>query len=54
VCLLAAVAFVFRTASLATHAIGRAAVALGVPLFRGMTVNETPLREEGVSADPDP
>ncbi|MDL1952395.1 monovalent cation/H(+) antiporter subunit G, partial [Acidobacteria bacterium ACD] len=39
---LAAVAFVFLTAPLAGHAIGRAAVALGVPLFSGTKVNEMP------------
>ena len=46
---LAAVAFVFLTAPLAAHAVGRAAVALGVPLFPGTRVNEMP-REEGSSA----
>ena len=51
---LAAVAFVFLTAPLAAHAIGRAAVALGVPLFPGTKVTEMPRREEGVSTDPDP
>jgi len=51
---LAAVAFVFLTAPLAAHAIGRAAFALGVPLFPGTRVNEMP-RPAGDSAeDPDP
>jgi len=51
---LAAVAFVFLTAPLAAHAIGRAAVALGVPLFERTTVNEMPRREKGAATDPDP
>ncbi len=51
---LAAVAFVFLTAPLAAHAIGRAAVALGVPLFPGTKVNEMPRRGDGGSRDPDP
>ena len=51
---LAAVAFVFLTAPLAAHAIGRAAFALGVPLFPGTKVNEMPRPEETVQADPDP
>ena len=51
---LAAVAFVFLTAPLAAHAIGRAAFALGVPLFPGTKVNEMPRRDDGVSCDSDP
>lgn len=51
---LAAVAFVFLTAPLAAHAIGRAAFALGVPLFPGTKVNEMPRPAEGASTDPDP
>ena len=51
---LAAVAFVFLTAPLAAHAIGRAAFALGVPLFPGTKINEMPRPEENVQADPDP
>lgn len=51
---LAAVAFVFLTAPLAAHAIGRAAFALGVPLFPGTKVNEMPRQDDGGSCDPDP
>ena len=51
---LAAVAFVFLTAPLAAHAIGRAAVALGVPLFPGTKVNEMPPPVREGEADPDP
>jgi len=51
---LAAVAFVFLTAPLAAHAIGRAAFALGVPLFPGTKVNEMPGPGKGAQADPDP
>lgn len=51
---LAAVAFVFLTAPLAAHAIGRAAFALGVPLFSGTRVNEMPRRDDGGPCDPDP
>ncbi len=51
---LAAVAFVFLTAPLAAHAIGRAAFALGVPLFPGTKVNEMPRPETDASTDPDP
>ncbi|MBK9087778.1 MAG: monovalent cation/H(+) antiporter subunit G [Holophagales bacterium] len=51
---LAAVAFVFLTAPLAAHAIGRAAFALGVPLFPGTKVNEMPRPQGNVQADPDP
>jgi len=51
---LAAVAFVFLTAPLAAHAIGRAAFALGVPLFPGTKVNEMPRPDESGACDPDP
>lgn len=51
---LAAVAFVFLTAPLAAHAIGRAAFALGVPLFSGTRVNEMPRPDDGGPCDPDP
>ncbi len=51
---LAAVAFVFLTAPLAAHAIGRAAFALGVPLFPGTKINEMPRPEGNVQTDPDP
>ena len=51
---LAAVAFVFLTAPLAAHAIGRAAVALGIPLSPGTKVNEMPRPQRGGEADPDP
>ncbi len=51
---LAAVAFVFLTAPLAAHAIGRAAFALGVPLFPGTKVNEMPGPGKSAQADPDP
>lgn len=51
---LAAVAFVFLTAPIAAHAIGRAAFALGVPLYPGTKVNEMPRPAEGASTDPDP
>lgn len=51
---LAAVAFVFLTAPIAAHTIGRAAFALGVPLFPGTKVNEMPRPETGASTDPDP
>lgn len=51
---LAAVAFVFLTAPLASHAIGRAAFALGVPLFPGTKINEMPGPEGDSVADPDP
>lgn len=51
---LAAVAFVFLTAPLAAHAIGRAALALGAPLFRGTKVNEMPKPGRGGAFDPDP
>ncbi|CAG0978153.1 Na(+)/H(+) antiporter subunit G [Gammaproteobacteria bacterium] len=51
---LAAVAFVFLTAPLAAHAIGRAAFALGVPLFSGTRVNEMPRPDDGRPCDPDP
>ena len=51
---LAAVAFVFLTAPLAAHAIGRAAFALGVPLFPGTKVNEMPGPGENAPSDPDP
>ncbi len=51
---LAAVAFVFLTAPLAAHAIGRAAFALGVPLFPGTKINEMPRPEGGSAEDPDP
>ena len=51
---LAAVAFVFLTAPLAAHAIGRAAFALGVPLFSGTRVNEMPRPDDGEACDPDP
>ena len=51
---LAAVAFVFLTAPLAAHAIGRAAIALGVPFFPGTKVNEMPAPARQGEADPDP
>lgn len=51
---LAAVAFVFLTAPLAAHAIGRAAFALGVPLVPGTKVNEMPRPDESGACDPDP
>ena len=51
---LAAVAFVFLTAPLAAHAIGRAALELGAPLFQGTKVNEMPKPARDGSADPDP
>ncbi len=51
---LAAVAFVFLTAPLAAHAIGRAAVALGVPFSAGTKVNEMPPPESPVEEDRDP
>lgn len=51
---LAAVAFVFLTAPLAAHAIGRAAIALGVPLFPGTKVNEMPPPAREGETDPDP
>lgn len=51
---LAAVAFVFLTAPLAAHAIGRAAFALGVPLFPGTKINEMPGPEGDSAEDPDP
>lgn len=51
---LAAVAFVFLTAPLAAHAIGRAAFALGVPLFPGTKVNEMPRPDGADDEDPDP
>ena len=51
---LAAVAFVFLTAPLAAHAIGRAAIALGVPLFPGTKVNEMTPPDAGPPADADP
>lgn len=51
---LAAVAFVFLTAPLAAHAVGRAAVALGVPFFPGTRVNEMPRPGEGPTEDADP
>lgn len=51
---LAAVAFVFLTAPLAAHAIGRAAFALGVPLFPGTKVNEMPRPDGTDDEDPDP
>jgi multicomponent Na+:H+ antiporter subunit G len=51
---LAAVAFVFLTAPLAAHAIGRAAFALGVPLFPGTRVSEMPRPDDGGPCDPDP
>jgi len=51
---LAAVAFVFLTAPLAGHAIGRAAFALGVPLFPGTKINEMPGPEGDSAEDPDP
>lgn len=51
---LAAVAFVFLTAPLAAHAVGRAAVALGVPLFPGTKVNEMPRPDGADDEDPDP
>lgn len=51
---LAAVAFVFLTAPLAAHAIGRAAFALGVPLFPGTKVNEMPRPDGADAEDPDP
>ncbi|HMM34584.1 MAG TPA: monovalent cation/H(+) antiporter subunit G [Thermoanaerobaculia bacterium] len=50
---LAAVAFVFLTAPLAAHAIGRAAFALGVPLFPGTKVNEMPRPDESGACDPE-
>ena len=51
---LAAVAFVFLTAPLAAHAIGRAAIALGVPLFPGTKVNEMPPPSAGGADGPGP
>lgn len=51
---LAAVAFVFLTAPLAAHAVGRAAVALGVPFFPGTKVNELPPSGRGGDANSDP
>ena len=51
---LAAVAFVFLTAPLAAHAVGRAAIALGVPLFPGTKVNEMPPPGREGAEDPDP
>ncbi len=51
---LAAVAFVFLTAPLAAHAIGRAAVALGVPFAPGTMPNEMPPREPASAEDADP
>ena len=51
---IAAVAFVFLTAPLAAHAIGRAAFALGVPLFPGTKINEMPGPEGDSAGDPDP
>lgn len=51
---LAAVAFVFLTAPLAAHAIGRAAVALGVPFSAGTKVNEMPRPGAGPPRSGDP
>lgn len=51
---LAAVAFVFLTAPLAAHAIGRAAVALGVPLFSGTRVVEMSRRGPASPDEADP
>lgn len=51
---LAAVVFVFLTAPLAAHAIGRAAVALGVPFSPGTKVNELARPGAGSAEDPDP
>jgi multisubunit Na+/H+ antiporter MnhG subunit len=48
------VAFVFLTAPLSAHAIGRAVIVLGVPRFPGTRGNEIPRPDDGAAGGPDP